>query len=347
MACTGAACFALTSTIGNGEPIQRTPAALITRALNAYAVGQAEEGVATFELISDFERTTSEWPYVVRSWSDLKAPVTLDDRERIVAVAALDFGHAAVQAGAWHKVRSIVERSCRRLRDMPTSQFERLWHLASISLAEAAWDAQLLIEQGHARHVLARFPEEGRAALSAPLSRRLTRVVANRPGISSLDLTGELDGLRLIKTTLADLDRLARIDGIGYEAKLRAGMVRFHLGELEESLADLQFASRASDRFVAFLAHLVAGHVLKSRGSPEEAEGEYRAAVTVSPTARSGVLSLAAQLFLLDKREEAVEISHAALRFGIAVSDPWRDYGFADYRLWPSYQDQLHASLRR
>jgi tetratricopeptide (TPR) repeat protein len=208
---------------------------------------------------------------------------------------------------------------------------------------------------GHASHAVRRFPDEPRFALAPVIVRRELNLVTNRPGtplrflVAQLARIGEAGFVDVspdkLAATIADLTRLADDQRIGPEARLRLGILLFHLNRLDDSARHLQLAAaRSDDWFVQYLAQLSRGLLAQTAGQEKDAETGLRAAVDLSPTAQSGLIALAAHLFRSGAHEEASALMER-LNTTTDAPDPWREYSFGDLRFWPTYQDQLREML--
>jgi hypothetical protein len=58
-------------------------------------------------------------------------------------------------------------------------------------------------------------------------------------------------------------------------------------------------------------------------------------------------MALAGTLFLEEKPTEAYAILNAAFTTTPRPPDPWRLWGYGDYRFWPDLIAQLRADIRR
>jgi predicted Zn-dependent protease len=81
-------------------------------------------------------------------------------------------------------------------------------------------------------------------------------------------------------------------------------------------------------------------------GRRQDAAAAYRQALAVQPLVQSGTMALAATLFLDGKPGEAHDILNAAFAARPRLPDPWRLYGYGDYRFWPELIGQLRSRLR-
>jgi len=101
----------------------------------------------------------------------------------------------------------------------------------------------------------------------------------------------------------------------------------------------------ASDRepFLRYVANLMLGHLHRRHGHATAALEAYRRAHAAMPNVMSGSIALSSALFLAGRRDDAYDVMESALAEQNRVLDPWRLYGWGDYRFWP----ELRARLRR
>ena len=65
------------------------------------------------------------------------------------------------------------------------------------------------------------------------------------------------------------------------------------------------------------------------------------------PRVQSGTMALAARLFGDEQPGEAYELVNAAFAGQPRPPDPWRLFGYGDYRFWPGLIGQLRAAIKR
>lgn len=259
------------------------------------------------------------------------------------AVAVLDVEDYRRLRGGSDRFLSVVEWICQELRRSEPTPFEHLWHLGAIALG---------VGDEHLSHAAGRFPKEARFALAQAMTEQATRIAMNRAGISPVQLVRRIDvltdraALSLLATTLAGLDALADEPSVGFEGRLRAGIIRFHLSRFQDSLRDLSAASGSPDPFIRALAHLYRGLTFDHLHQASDALSAYQAAYDAFPAGQSAALRLAAALFLEGRRDEATEIASRATRYP-ATGDPWNMYGWGDYRFWDGYRTRLRAMVDR
>ena len=321
--------------------------------LDAYNRGDRITLDSEWQAVSNFEAFTLEFQEQGDRWIEsAPAGVARDRRRELASVFTLELAHAALHTPrVWIRLRGILEWGCQHVRSAQQTSFERTWLLAADALFQGAGDMEPA--GAHARHSQEQFPDDTRFRLAEALARREARVPANKPGTSTRQLSyGTIPRRDLsvakVRDTIHALTALTSDPIAGPEARLRLGMVYFHLARLTDSLAELQAASRPSkDPFVTYLALLMAGQVFEASHQPRNAETAYRSALAVFPDAASGLSALAALLFLSDQRDEAVDLYARMVTTHPPAPDPWREYGFGSYRFWPEYIDALRQELRR
>ena len=309
------------------------------------------------------------------------------ERRRAAAVASLEIADALL-AGQYSRsagpgalasfVRDaldVLEIGCRAVRSEPSSEFERIWMLASIAVSQSVQNIGVTARrpsvtdaargspldsiesayQDHWQHAAARFPQEPRIALAALVARPEARRMPNRPGTNATFMAqglgsfdrefvdrNEARARGYIAGTIRDLGTLVDVPGVGAEARLRRGILHFHRAELELSLKDVQQAavSAGDDPFVGYLGELYTGLVFEALARPADAIDAYRRALEHVPGAKSAVVALSSSLFLAGRRNEAAALMERALAAGMR-GDPWIEFSFGDYRFWPRYRAQL------
>jgi tetratricopeptide (TPR) repeat protein len=106
----------------------------------------------------------------------------------------------------------------------------------------------------------------------------------------------------------------------------------------------LQAASGSDDVFIAYVAHYSAGRLLEAAGNVQQAQARYRAALAVAPGVQSASLSLSTLLFTAGQPDEAYEVMRQAFD-GPPRPDPFRMYGFGNYRHFDGYVSRLRQAL--
>lgn len=361
---------------------QRPPDPIV-QALDAYAAGRYDEALAQIRAVRNGEDVLNRLKDDIPKWVEAASPEMRERRRRVAATVALEAAHVDVAraviiggSGGRALVRGseILEVGCKLLRQDPPSQFERLWMLASVALQSYPHGPEWLEgdnvprpadgllnwpERRHLEEAVLRFPEEPRFALAAVMAHPAPRARPNRPGISAIfmiDRSGyedaafvrkhEAEAASYVQTAIDGLSKLVGVPGVGAEAQVRRGIIWYHRANLAESLRDAQAgAASADDPEVAYMGHLYAGMTLDNLNRRAEAVDAYGAALRRVPNAHSGVMSLAADLLLLDQRSEAASLVERAFA-APGPADPWRTFSLGDYRLWPGYLARLREAVR-
>lgn len=260
--------------------------------------------------------------------------------------------------------RELVEWSCSRLKKFSPADAERWIHLAFIALAQGARDDSLLtgvtIHIGaflpstgaHAEHAGRRFPAEGRFKLAHatgvwqaqqiatfPLPPDyLYKTTAGRFGIDD-------GGTQRLDATLRLLAALFDDPGVGPEARLRSGVLKFVREDPAAAKEDLLRAAASGDPAVSSLAHLILGTIADRADDGEEALRRFRLAFEAAPSSASSV-ALASRLY----RSGQIDDATVVLRVFDATApspDPWELYGQRDFRFFGAYKAQMRRGVAR
>lgn len=345
-------CLAVALWVAPEATAQRSDSRL-DRILDAYGQGDASAASVELATVSNYEKFGIEFPQHASRWIQSAPEGKKDFRRRVAALFTLELAHATLPTPRiWIRVREIMEWGCEQIRSGQPTPFERTWLLAADTLIQGAGDNDL--GEPHARHSQQRFPDEPRFRLAEAVARREAKITANRPGAptrllayGTLDVRRDLSKVRLAGT-IARLTALRDDPVVGPEARLRLGILYFHLGRLAESLSELQAASRASaDPFATYLAYLLSGQVLEFQQEHANAISAYRSAVAIFPQAASGLSALASLLFLTDDRDGAADLYARMVATHPPAVDPWREFGFGSYRFWSGYIEWLRREVRR
>ena len=267
-------------------------------------------------------------------------------RRLVAAVFALELGRAGIDT-QWEITKGAVEWACRTLRRAgPPTEAERLWHLASLALLEASFEP-IIVEAvtqeraalpEHLKHIADRFPKEPRLALARALLRE------HEFWMKHINF---LNGIRTHDDSVASvaipaLETAAQHPDTRPEARLRLGFLEYRRGNLDAALAHLTFAAQGDDDPTrVYLAHLFTGWAHEKASHSSDAIESFRRA-TAAVNGLSAALALGVRLYEQDARDEADALVKAALDPALAVPDPWKLYGYGDFRRFP----QLLARLR-
>lgn len=118
------------------------------------------------------------------------------------------------------------------------------------------------------------------------------------------------------------------------EAELHLGRVRFWREEKEPARAALQVVlAGRPDPDLEYLAHLFLGRVHEDEGRLKDAEGQYREALVLDPSAQAAAMALSCVLQAQGEPDAARVVLEGALAYaGRRDSDPFWSYLFARTR---------------
>jgi tetratricopeptide (TPR) repeat protein len=312
----------------------QTDAEKTIRLLESY--GRGETRLAVFD---NPETLVSNLRSVGATWVDAGPEPDRIRRRNVLALVALD---AAANDVWWDDVKPLLEWVCARLRRDAPTPFERDWMLASIAFTGVHGDERFLLASGcrppavcnHLQHATSRFPDEPRLRFADVFARREVNALHRRPGFPPELLVPALpasnhsrhdDAMARINETLLLLDRAATDPVVGPDARLRRGVLRYEIKDLDGSRRDLgDVIGTSTDSSIKYLAHLVLGLGLDADGRIEDAAREYAAAVALNPAIKSGATQLAAHYFLTGRGDEASRILDVAFAADPPAPDPWR-----------------------
>ncbi len=310
-------------------------------------------------LSGDFRRRAGDW-------IDRGPAAERVKRTETAAAMSVELMAAAFTQGTDHYIasRDLVEWACERLRRLPTAAFERWFHLASIALAQGAGDDSLIsgvrtyvaiyppLTGSHAEHAARRFPGEGRFLLAHVTANWETQQIAAWPmtpatlihrtyGRFSVERNNEIPALDETERKLAVL---FGDSGVGAEARLRSGVLKFLRSRIVEAQVDLREAANAEEVAVRYLAFMMLGTIADRENRLSEAVVHFRRAHEIVP-ALSASLALAASLYRSGQTDSAVAILHGLE--SRSIPDPWELYGQRDYRLAGAFRHQMREALVR
>jgi tetratricopeptide (TPR) repeat protein len=336
-----------------------------TELLDGYLRGEYGTVVQAFSDESSLDGFLRDLEAHGSAWIDAAGPAERDRRELAAAVVALE----AARAGEWRewKLRLgmtlpsdpggpprpptiilywkapplLIEWACELMREghQPRA-LERAWFLASVAVAERAEDYEFMVgdtkldelaDKGvseynsdviqHVRHARLQFPDEPRFKLAQAIAEEWHDPESARAQYEGLQSDVDLRG----------------------EATMRLGVMAFWRHADDQALAQLRkVPSLTRDPWVLGMAWYVAGRIADRRHRPDDAERDYRLAVSAVPDSEAATVSLASLLFRGGRRDEASSLVEHLLAASPTVADPWRGYADGDDRFWP----QLIATLR-
>jgi hypothetical protein len=147
------------------------------------------------------------------------------------------------------------------------------------------------------------------------------------------------------RPAIARFDEAAKDETIRAEAMVRKAWLLIRLDRPAdglEALAAVGDAAGVGDTAVRYWAHMVRGRALEKLGQTDAAAREYAEALTVVPGAQSGFAALTA--LEIGRGNYELAFRHAAEGRSVrpGATDPWRQYGGADFR----FLDARLARLR-
>jgi tetratricopeptide (TPR) repeat protein len=304
----------------------------------------------------DLQRAAGAWIAAPRA-----TPETIERRRLVAATLALELGEAHLDAD-WGHLRATLEWACALLRKGRAAPVERVWHLALVALAGGASDEPLLVYRppplspdpvvrrrflsyAHADHAARRFPGEIRFRFAEAVADGLPGLAEPKRDAAARIGNHERDAG---EAAIRGLKKFADDSVVGPEAHLRIGHLYYCLANAAAADVHYQAALRgARDPFVRYLAHFFTGRMHEAAGRRDDAAAAYRQALDVQPRVQSGTMALAASLFLEQKPAEAYELVNAAFAVKPRPPDPWRLFGYGDYRFWPELIGLLRTHLKR
>ena len=339
---------------------------LVADSLARYRRGEFDTAVNELIGSRQVRSLVREFRNSAGAWID-RAPA--DDRHaRTLVAAAMGVEVMAVtflqHFEDYRVARDLIEWSCDRLRKFPAVDAERWIHLAFIALAQGARDDSALtgvkIAIGsflagggpHAEHAGRRFPREGRFPLAHATAVWQVQMIAPFPLPSDYlyaQRAGRFEindyGRQPLDFTLRVLAALFDDPGVGPEARLRSGVLKFERDDLAGAREDLRHADTTADVAVRSLAHLMLGTIADRAGDDQEALRRFRLAYAAVPSSTSSV-ALASRLYRSGQTEEATSVLQA-YDATPPRPDPWDLYGQRDFRFFGAYKDQMRKALTK
>jgi tetratricopeptide (TPR) repeat protein len=330
----------------------------LEHAFNAYLRGdhhRTSDATRQFTELAAFGR---ELRAQSQGWIAAASPNERDRRRLAVASVALEAAATAVpslDSRGSHRAQArtivdLIEWACDLVRDNDARlTAERSWHRAALALLQRASPVLATMPSEvagiitpHLRHGEARFARDPRWRLanallpfvpSGPPRVPISRGKAERQVESSWERAK-----RSLQPLLTDPDLRA-------EAHVRIGFIELRTGQVESALFHLSTAEQLScDASLSYLVFFFRGQILSRQGSFAAAEDSYAQALALFPQALSSVTALAALQFKQGRQADAARLVQQALR--AAGADPWRNYGYGDYRFWPELLTELRMAFR-
>lgn len=326
--------------------------------LDRYAAGEHEAVARELAAVRDFEALRKSLEKLLPGWTT-SAGATEKPRRTITAASLLlEVTHAGLETD-WIQLKTLVELGCRMLRaDSAPSEVERLWMLASVALGGGGREATFLIGgpapgtgnapvREHLNHARKRFPGEPRFSLAAAMAEEIRS--AGEPSRDRTRANSQVEQLEAVvrRNTIQRFMKVAGIPAVAAEAEMHIGYLWFQFRNGAEALKHLKIAhERSTDPYVTYLAHFFAGRVLLEEKRVALAEAAFRDALATVPGTQSASEALAALLFVDGRRDEAYALIETSYNQRPLPPDPWRLYGYGDYRRWPALIRQLREAIK-
>ena len=323
-----------------------------TDALTLYDIGEYETVTRGLRasIAGDHDRVIPMLSRDAEAWIALDGKAEMPRRRLVAAVFALELGLAGIDT-QWEITKSAVEWACSLLRRAgPPTDAERQWHLASLALLEASFEPEALEKVRkepralpvHLKHIVDRFPREPRLALARALLREHEFWVLHLEHLSGAQIHDD----SVASIAIPALQLAAEHPDTRSEARLRLGFLEYRRGNLDAAFGHLQFAAEGTDDPTrVYLAHLFTGWAYEKGGRSADAIESFRKA-SAAVNGLSAALGLGVRLYELDARDEADAVVKAALDPAQAVPDPWKVYGYGDFRRFPQLLARLRAMLQ-
>jgi len=276
-------------------------------------------------------------------------------RRRVLTSFALELAAIGARRHASSAAR-LVEWACAYVRShTPSSEFDRAWQLAALSVLEGGIDSHTLAD--HIAHAQPVFRDEPRLLLArgvadeqlnAPAEAIVrTESAAGLVRAREALARAEGEGFRASERAIARFQEAARDESVAGEALLRAGHVQLMLSRYDAALATwTDVEQKTTDPAVVFLLHVFRGIAYEGRARFDEARQSYQAALAISPRAHSATLRLAALSFRYGHGDDPAALADALLKDNDPRRDPWWSYYAADWRFWYPRIDRVRAMLK-
>jgi tetratricopeptide (TPR) repeat protein len=345
------------------------PAQRVADLLDLYLAGEHEAALAPLAKASNAGSIARDIVNGAEGWAARGATPEEVQRRRLAAASlALEFTVLRM-TDEWYTLRPLIEWGCTLLRggDPPApppatppaipptepSDAELAWQRAALAAIQGARDnafarrpvisadrRDLPFSADHVAHVAARFPSDPAVLFAQGFFEEFQIPVEGRMRLIDVDTAA-----RASARALEHYRGAADDPELAAHAALAIGYIHLRMKRPDQALPDLAAAAGGGDPFVRHLAHLLRGRVFEQRGSTGEAMAAYRAALDAIPNAQAASMALAALLHLGDRPDAAIGIMTASFAARPA-EDPWREYGFGQFRNWPRYRDRMREAVR-
>ena len=331
-------------------PVQRVR---VTDLLELYLEGDFAAAVAPLAKVSNVNSVAVDIEVDGDAWIAKGAtPAEIERRRLAAASLALEFAVMRME-DEWYTLRPLIEWGCAQLRKSEPDDRELAWQRAALAAIQGARDNAFnrrlptpppteVIPQlpYHVAHVAMRFPSDPAVQFAQGFFAEFNVPVEGRARFIDID-TAATASVRAI-----DHYRAAAADpALAHEAALAIGYIQLRMKKLDAVMPELATAAGSTDPFVRYLAHLLRGRTIEQLGGTSEAVAAYRDALSVIPNTQSAAIALSAMLHKADQPDAAVEIMNASFAARPA-EDPWREYGFGQFRHWARYRDRMREAVR-
>jgi tetratricopeptide (TPR) repeat protein len=354
------AVIAATSAVSARLPASRGQVEMAAALFDAYDGGDHAQVRRAFAAANDVAALRGAIERTGERWTAAAGPAAAPRRRLVAAAVALEFAAVRME-DEWKALRSLVEWGCRLIRKDAVSDAERTFHLASVALGQGARDRGLLFDDGgalprwdHLKHARSRFPDEPRFQLAQVWLTAGEPVLGERY-MSDFELAGtdhvgflRVGGRRRIDGEIRRLEKLAAVPSIRHEALVLAGFLHVARNRLGPAQAAFREAAHAdAEPFVRYLAQFLLGRTFARQERVDDAAAAYARALEVIPHAQSAALARAALLFQAGNVDTALALVNHSFAARPRPQDPWRLFGYGDFRRLPQYLERLRAELGR
>lgn len=329
------------------------PGSRVTALLDLYLSGSHDAALAPLRTAADAEAIAAAFVREAAAWA-LRGETPAAIQRRRLAAASLALEFAVVRmTDEWQTLRSLIDWGCAQVRLAPPSAAELAWHRAALAAIQGARDNALAREAALAIDPPARG-SDAEPAPACALRFPSDPVVQFARGFHQEFFVPVEGTMNMVSPGAAarayvravDFYRRAADDlELAGESSLAIGYMHLRMKRPDLALEELTTPAASPDPFVRYLAHLFRGRALERLGTRGEAVDAYRAALEVIPHAQSAAIALAAARHVDDRAAEAIDIMTASFAARPA-EDPWREYGFGQFRHWPRYRDRMREALR-
>jgi tetratricopeptide (TPR) repeat protein len=258
------------------------------------------------------------------------------------AASALAQSHFDEHVTPYKSGLELLEAACDRLRGSGAPDlFELRWDLASMALLEGTGPELPTLYLRHLQeHVLKRFPSSSEVSFVAAFAAEqqiLSWLPYQGVEVAQPKNQNEVNARKAARSAMGlVIERFHALTAdptVGAQALLHEGAISVFREDFIPALPILADAEgRTGDPDEKYLAHFFSARALTALNRVDEATAEYERALEVRPRTQSAQMSLAALLFLEDRRSEAASLSTDVLKNPTLGGDPWAWYPYGDFR---------------